>query len=95
MSALCQKRTYERHLPLPVDKPSATSSPLIAASGDARLGAVSPDALLVSGPGELMSEHAPSRQGSLRQPGFAQAVFISGEVFRLVKRDHPLNCGDP
>jgi hypothetical protein len=59
---------------LPVDKPSATSSPLIAASGDAHLGAVSPDALLVSGPGELMSEHAPSRQGSLRQPGFSHAV---------------------
>src|SRR5262245_2761455 len=35
--------------PPPVGKPSATSSPLIAASGDAHLGAVSPDALLVPG----------------------------------------------
>src|SRR5262244_2704765 len=33
-------------------------------------------------PGELRAEHAPSRQGSLRQPGFAQAVFVSGEIFR-------------
>ena len=59
--------------PLPVNKPSATSSPLIAASGDAHLGAVSP------GPGELMSEHAP--QGSLRQPGFAQALLQLGIIF--------------
>src|SRR6516162_8507948 len=70
--------------PPPVGKPSATSSPLIAASGDAHLGAVSPDALLV--PGELIAEHAPSRQGSLRQPGFAQAVFVSGEIFRTTER---------
>ena len=70
--------------PPPVGKPSATSSPLIAASGDAHLGGVSPDALLV--PGELMAEHAPSRQGSLRQPGFAQAVFVSGEIFRTTER---------
>jgi hypothetical protein len=48
--------------------------------------AVSPDALLVSGPGELVSEHATSRQGSLRQPGFAQAVFVSGEIFRTTER---------
>lgn len=33
----------------PVGRPSATSSPLIGASGDAHLGAVSPDALLVPG----------------------------------------------
>jgi len=37
-------------------------------------------------PGELMAEHAPSRQGSLRQPGFAQAVFVSGEIFRTTER---------
>jgi hypothetical protein len=37
-------------------------------------------------PGELMAEHAPSPQGSLRQPGFAQAVFVSGEIFRTTER---------
>jgi hypothetical protein len=36
---------------------------------DAHLGAVSPDALLVSGPGELMFQQAPSRQDPLRLDG--------------------------
>jgi len=71
--------------PLPVDKPSATSNPLIAASGDAHLGAVSPDALLVSGgPADVRARTVAT--GSLRQPGFAQAVFVSGEIFRATKR---------
>ena len=85
MSALGQKRTFERHLPAAGGQAVRDIKPtLIAASGDAHLGAVSPDALLV--PGELMAEHAPSRQGSLRQPGFAQAVFVSGEIFRTTER---------
>ena len=33
-----------------------------------------------------LAEHAPSRLGSLRQPSFAQAVFISGEIFRTTER---------
>jgi len=39
-----------------------------------------------SAQGELMSEHAASREGSLGQPGFAQAVFVSGEIFRTTER---------
>src|SRR6476619_7842513 len=46
-------------------------------------------------PGELMAEHAPSRQGSLRQPGFAQAVFVSGEIFRTTERETVLHTGNP
>src|SRR5262245_35123551 len=37
-------------------------------------------------PGELMAEHAPSRQGSLRQPGFAQAVEKALTVGRTPER---------
>jgi hypothetical protein len=58
--------------PLPVDKRPATSSPLIAASGDAHLGAVGPDALLVSGPGELMSEHVAAGRPSAETPSSAR-----------------------
>jgi hypothetical protein len=79
MSAFGQKRTYERHL--------------LAAGGQAVRDIKPTHCILAPAartrcwyPGELMSEHAPSRQGSLRQPGFAQAVFISGEIFRTTER---------
>src|SRR5262249_29225166 len=32
--------------------------------------------------------------GSLRQPGFAQAVFVSGEIFRTTKRKTVLHTGN-
>src|SRR5262245_52527795 len=70
--------------PPPVGKSSPTSSPLISASGDAHLGAVSPDALLV--PGRADGRARTVATGSLRQPGFAQAVFVSGEIFRTTER---------
>jgi hypothetical protein len=46
--------------------------------------AVSPDALLV--PGRADGRARTVATGSLRQPGFAQAVFVSGEIFRTTER---------
>jgi hypothetical protein len=85
-----QKRTYERHLPAAGGqavrdiKPTYCSSlamPILAPSVWTRCWY----------PGELMAEHAPSRQGSLRQPGFAQGLDVH---WRCWKKYHNSNNND-